>query len=216
MTADHDVPSSDRRVRRSRQAIRDAFVALVLDLGYDGVTVEAIVQRADVARATFYAHYSDKQELLAAIVEDLAAELITNTLHLAASGPTLQGEFVRELFRHAGERRELYRVTLSGAASGRARTAYSAVISQAAERVFTDAIVSNGGTPRVPVAILARAWTGSHLALLEWWLHEAPEHTPEELTVIAMQLLIRGYVWAGGLEDSRMTFDSSALVAEQH
>jgi len=46
-----------RRVARTRAAIEDAFVQLVLERGYDRVTVEDIASRADLARATFYAHY---------------------------------------------------------------------------------------------------------------------------------------------------------------
>ncbi|MDQ1679403.1 MAG: hypothetical protein QOI42_262 [Frankiaceae bacterium] len=202
----------DRRVRRSRQAIRDAFVALTLDEGYERVTVEAIIQRADVARATFYAHYSDKHELLAAIVEDLASELTERIVPLAETGPVVQGAVVLDLFRHADERRELYRVTLSGAVSGRARAAYAAVIADAAERVFARSIEANGGTQRIPVAITARMWTGSHLALLEWWLNEEPHRTAAEMAIIEMQVLIHGYVWAGGLEGG-LEFDTSLLSA---
>ena len=45
-----------RRVARTRAAIEDAFVQLVLERGFDRVTVEDIAGRADLARATFYAH----------------------------------------------------------------------------------------------------------------------------------------------------------------
>jgi AcrR family transcriptional regulator len=208
-----DAAAVDRRVRRSRQAIRDAFVAVTLEQGYENVTVEAIIQRADVARATFYAHYSDKHELLAAIVEDLASELTDRLIPIAETGRVVQGAVVRELFRHADECRELYRITLSGAVSGRARAAYSAVIRAAAENVFRRSIEANGGKQRIPVEITARAWTGSFVALLEWWLAEETGRTAEEMTIITMELLIRGYVWAGGLDERGFEFDTSLLAA---
>jgi AcrR family transcriptional regulator len=202
----------DRRVKRSRQSIRDAFVALVLDRGYDAVSVEEIIQAADVARATFYSHYTDKHDVLASIVEELATDLTQRIVPLAPTGPVVRGAMVRELFRHVDQRRELYRVTLSAAPSGHARGAYSQVIADATTGVFAAAIKANGGNPRVPVEVLARAWTGSHIALVEWWLNEAPERTADDLTIIAVQLLIRGYVWAGGLDEGTLTFDESDLT----
>jgi AcrR family transcriptional regulator len=204
-------PSTDRRVRRSRQALRDALVALVLENGYDAVTVEAIIRRADVARATFYAHYSDKAELLAALVEDLATELTARLVPIAATGPVVRGQAVRELFRHADERRELYRVTLSGAAGGRARTAYERALTRGVQAVFTNATAAGNAVPRLPVEAAARAWTGSHLALLDWWLNEQPQLSADELTLIAMQLLVHGYAWANGLDS--FTFDDADLRA---
>ncbi|MCU1676218.1 MAG: TetR/AcrR family transcriptional regulator [Frankiales bacterium] len=201
----------DRRIKRSRQSIRDSFVALTLERGYEHVSVEEIIQGADVARATFYAHYTDKHDVLAAIVRDLADDLTQRIIPLAPTGGLVRGAMVRELFRHVDEQRELYRVTLSAAPSGQARAAYTQVISSAATQVFTAAIDANGGTPRIPVAVLARAWTGSHTALVEWWLNEEPQRTADEVTIIAMQLLIRGYVWAGGLEPGALTFDDSDL-----
>lgn len=54
----------DRRTRRTREAIKSAFVTLVLEKGYDEVTIADIAQRADYNRGTFYNHYLGKEELL--------------------------------------------------------------------------------------------------------------------------------------------------------
>ena len=54
----------DRRVRKTRKALRDALVELTLEKGYAAVTVGDIADRADVGRTTFYAHFTDKEDLL--------------------------------------------------------------------------------------------------------------------------------------------------------
>ena len=54
----------DRRARRTRQLLRDAFVALLKEKRYEDVSVQDIIERADVARSTFYVHYVDKEDLL--------------------------------------------------------------------------------------------------------------------------------------------------------
>ena len=50
----------DRRTRRTRQLLRDAFVALLKEKRYEDVSVQDIIERADMARSTFYVHYVDK------------------------------------------------------------------------------------------------------------------------------------------------------------
>ena len=53
----------DRRVRRTRHALQHAMVDLVLEKGYERVSVADVTERADVGRSTFYAHYRDKEDL---------------------------------------------------------------------------------------------------------------------------------------------------------
>jgi AcrR family transcriptional regulator len=54
----------DRRATRTRQALMSAFVNEIMLRGYDEVSVEDIVRRADVGRSTFYLHYKSKGDLL--------------------------------------------------------------------------------------------------------------------------------------------------------
>ena len=46
--------AGDRRVRRTRKLLHDAFLALVLEKGYEKTTIQDILDRADVGRSTFY------------------------------------------------------------------------------------------------------------------------------------------------------------------
>jgi len=54
----------DRRTERTRTALLRAFVDLVLEHGYDSVTVEGVAERANVGRSTFYVHYKGKEDIL--------------------------------------------------------------------------------------------------------------------------------------------------------
>ncbi|MFI5716434.1 TetR/AcrR family transcriptional regulator [Nocardia sp. NPDC051750] len=56
--------SSDRRVRRTRDALHRALIALMMERAYDRITVSDVIDRADIGRSTFYAHYRDKDDLL--------------------------------------------------------------------------------------------------------------------------------------------------------
>lgn len=61
---------TDRRKRRTRRAIKAAFVTLVLEKGYELVTIMDIASRADYNRGTFYNHFAGKEELLREIHDD--------------------------------------------------------------------------------------------------------------------------------------------------
>lgn len=61
----------DRRQRKTREAIFSAFIALLSQQRFDQITVGEIIEKADVGRATFYAHFETKDYLLKALCEDL-------------------------------------------------------------------------------------------------------------------------------------------------
>lgn len=54
----------DRRVRRTRAALTDTFLALVVERPYDDIAVGDIIERAGVGRSTFYQHFANKEDLL--------------------------------------------------------------------------------------------------------------------------------------------------------
>lgn len=60
----------DRRVQKTRQLLKDALVSLISEKGFDAVTIQEILDRANVGRSTFYFHYQDKQDLLHSCFED--------------------------------------------------------------------------------------------------------------------------------------------------
>ena len=67
----------DRRVLRTRRQLRTALINLILERGWDAVSVSDVCARADVGRSTFYAHFADKEELLFSGFEELHATLAT-------------------------------------------------------------------------------------------------------------------------------------------
>jgi hypothetical protein len=57
-------PATDRRVQRSRRLLKQALLDLVLEKHYDDITVQDVLERADIGRSTFYSHFRNKDELL--------------------------------------------------------------------------------------------------------------------------------------------------------
>lgn len=67
--------SVDRRIARSRRALRAALIELVEERGVDGFSVNDLCARADLNRGTFYNHFRDKEDLIAALEDEVLDEL---------------------------------------------------------------------------------------------------------------------------------------------
>ena len=65
----------DRRIQRTQQMLREALMSLIQQKGFESLSVQDIIDRANVGRATFYAHFDSKEDLLASGIEGLRASL---------------------------------------------------------------------------------------------------------------------------------------------
>jgi AcrR family transcriptional regulator len=202
--------SSDRRVRRSRTALRAAVLDLVTDHPYDKLTVADVLRRADVSRGTFYSHYTDKDALFTDAVEHLVADMVVDVVAVAAKQTaTLTGAAVRALFRHAQQHRAVYLSMLDGAAAGGPLRHYVAQLTAAFSGLQRDSVAAVGSPPRMPLDAVARCWVGEQLALTAWWLEESPDLDVNELTRMRMHLMTGGATWAYGLEPGQLTFEDN-------
>jgi AcrR family transcriptional regulator len=68
VTGEH---AKDRRVQKTQRLLRDALVSLIHDKSYDSIAVKEILDRANVGRSAFYAHFHDKHALLASGIHQM-------------------------------------------------------------------------------------------------------------------------------------------------
>ena len=177
----------DRRVRRTRDAVHRALLALMLEKGYDAVTVADIIDRADIGRSTFYTHYTDKQHVLDASLDQLATFL---RAHSDASGGRLFG-FSRALFEHVHEQRDLLRALL-GRRGG-------TVVQNRIRQVLTDLVREDleprtGADADVPVNIAVDSVVGAYLAILNHWVDDNEPRPPRDMDLTFRRLVIPGVV----------------------
>ena len=184
-----------RRVARTKAAIEHAFVQLVLERGYERVAVEDISDRADLARATFYAHYPNKEAVLFSVSNRLTEDLMQRIAYRGGPWNVVRRDAIQAVYKHAAERPDLYRACLGDA---RTRQAYLSIVSQYAEQNFRDRLKALNRQPRVHVPVMARGFVGAHLAILEAWLSGELHGDVEELASMALDLLIAGGAWANG------------------
>ena len=196
-----------RRVARTKAAIEDAFVQLVLEHGYERVAVEDISDRADLARATFYAHYPNKEAVLFSVFNRLVEELMQRIAYQGGPWNVVRRDAIQTAFKHAAEKPDLYRACMSDA---RTRQAYLSILSRYAEQNFRDRLNALGNQPRVPVPLMARAFVGAQVAILEAWLAGELEGDVEQLASMALDLFVAGGAWANGLRLDELGYSTGS------
>lgn len=70
------VKKEDRRIKKSRKHIKNAFLDLIQEKSLGEISIYEIAEKADINRGTFYLHYQDKYDLFETYVDELLDELI--------------------------------------------------------------------------------------------------------------------------------------------
>jgi AcrR family transcriptional regulator len=182
----------DRRKQRTRRMLREALINLILERGFDAVTIQDITERADLRRATFYLHYKDKDELLMTMLQETFDELIQQ-IEPIMKGDVLAGktqiEPFRVTFQHVGENSDLYRIILSGQGGAAIAQRIRAYLAGVVVRSLRDAPPQ---ALSLPVDVIANYLAGAELGLISWWLESDQPYPAEDMAQIAHRLILRG------------------------
>ncbi len=175
----------DRRVRRTKQRLDEALESLIVEKGYDKTTVQDIIDRADVGRSTFYAHYETKDDLLVSWVKQLAVEM---ELHMAEQ-ETYAGTIMPSLalFGHLAEAHHVFKAMIGSRGSDIATgMVHSSLLRHATSGLETHP--DAGDQTTIPIEVRAEFLTGSLLALLTWWVDNDMPYPPESMDEMYQEL----------------------------
>jgi len=205
----------DRRIGRTRKLMHEALMALIVEKGYEAVTVQDILDRADVGRSTFYAHYRDKDELLLSGFEHLRTLFEQQQQALLAakhSGKDPELNFILELFRHTGQHHKLYKAIV-GKQSGEMILKYLHKYLYDMLIVPHTALMKNRKSPPVPIEITTHWLVSSLLSLMTWWLDNDMPHSAEKMDEIFRILTTPSIEAAFGRKVQKKEYDK---IAREH
>ena len=154
----------DRRVRRTRGAIFEAFTALVLNRRYDEIRVADILEAADIGKSTFYVHFKNKDDVLLSSIEPLF-HMLASSLR---SEDRTQARFV---LNHFWEQRALARVVFN-------EPVFFALIELLAQVI---ASVLRDDIPDDRRPLIAHDLASSQLMVIRKMVHGEIREEPEEL-----------------------------------
>jgi AcrR family transcriptional regulator len=179
----------DARVRRTRDALGDALIALMQEKPFDMITVQEVLDRAGVGRSTFYMHYRDKDDLFMSDADEFFEGIsMALSVHGEKSDRVAP---VREFFAHVGEMRQFFAALV---ASGKVYENLELARGHFARGIERRLAESPRGLviPAEQRSAIAFAHAGALLSLLTWWIDHGMGESPA-----VMDELYHRMVWMG-------------------
>lgn len=187
----------DRRLQRTRTLLQDALKAMMIEKGYEATTVQDIIDRANVGRSTFYAHFADKETLLISGLEDLRDALHAQQAQAPAvrtppgsrTSPHRAFAFSRIMLEHARDHAPLY-LAIVGRKPG-------AIVLQRLTQMMVDLVredLSRMGFRAASTQrdLIAHHVGGGFMGVLTWWMEHGAKLPPAEVDAIFSRLVLHG------------------------
>ena len=194
---------TDRRAQRTRELLQKALIELIGERGYEAITIQDIVDRANVGRTTFYLHYDSKDELFMSCHEAIVREFHIGLLHPLSQEELLSPEIPPDMtsaYQHLEEGRALLYPIFQGKDS-------QLILRQIRDRSAREIEANLRATfaeaeSTIPLDMLANYLAGAQIALMQWWLEKRRPHTPDNLTQMLHRLQRAAIRDAFGLRDA--------------
>ena len=178
----------DRRQKKTRTAIFRAFSTLLQHKHFNRITVQDIIDEANVGRSTFYAHFETKEELLRSLCTDIfqhvfADEPDSEKTHDYSHGYTTMGQRIEHLLFHLSDHKEDFTGLFATESSGLFMRYFKEYLTE----LFTKYECSI--SKEVPDDFKLNYLSGSFAETVKWWLTRHPSYTPVEIARFYMKMV---------------------------
>jgi AcrR family transcriptional regulator len=170
-------PGIDRRSRRTRQALHQALIRLIVERGYDEITVADIAEAADTGRSTFYAHFTDKDDLLRSAGGYLKQVLVREHEATAASSNRLEDRilgFSRFMTAHLYEQRHIFHALMRGQGGLIFLEMIRDVLCEIVRKEHPAGSTSDALEREIAVQFVV----GGYITIVTWWLRSGAKQDP--------------------------------------
>lgn len=198
----------DPRVKKTRRALREAFIRLILKQGYDSISIQDIVDEAEAARVTFYRHYKDKEELLTDCLNTLYTELAARTEPITRDSVLSGYTALNVFYEHLIEQEQLYRILFSSRGT---QTVVERLRHHLAMRALESLeLYRQDGGADIPLEIAAYHAASAQIGLGVWWLDHGKPYSAAYMARVALWLSMAGIARVLGIDSFNVpppTFD---------
>ena len=174
----------DRRQQKTRMAIFNAFADLLAEKSYSKITVQEIIDRANVGRTTFYAHFETKDELLRALCDQLFGHIIGSAADCTPThGLYCDGNAPESVFCHLLQHLQENDNNILGLLSCESSELFLRCFKDSLNELIKDQFVNQNRKVNrdIPPDFLINHISGSFVEMVLWWVKGRMKQTPEEL-----------------------------------
>jgi AcrR family transcriptional regulator len=163
----------DRRSEKTKEAIEQSFYQLLSEKKYREITIQDILDRANVGRSTFYSHFHTKDELVTTICLKLFERAHAN-------GTLESSTAIAGLLHHIRENRKIIRGIFFSSSGELFENVFKKYFNTKIESAFLSSYTEK--ETGIPKDFLLNHISGSFIELVKWWDKNNMKQTPEELT----------------------------------
>lgn len=183
--------AKDMRVRRTQRRLHEALVSLIHEKSYPAIAVSDILERADVGRSAFYAHFPNKDALLASGIEQLLHATPAREAPRAAAPFRKVLWFSFPVFEYIGRCRD--------DAANRHEMPARRVVHQHLQGVLVHLIrddvramtrCSNGRLWNIPPDVLTNYIISTFILVLNWWVDNRTQLSSNEVDDLFLSLVV--------------------------
>lgn len=182
--------TTDRRIEKTRRLLHEALGSLTREKRYDKISVQDILDRANVGRSTFYMHFRGKDELLISMIHELLMPVDASQDARAAPLDQRITSFSLPIFEHIHRHRRTAAAVMGVQAW--------AVVHEHLRRILATQIAGElkrnyrgrqRGPGQIPPELLAQYLAGTFILVLNWWVGSQTRLEPKELDTLFRALV---------------------------
>lgn len=184
----------DRRIQRTRRLLHEALLSLIRERKYETITVQDVLDRADIGRSTFYTHFRDKDELLFNGLEHVNA-LMRSAQAASAVPPDRPYEriigFSQAMFEHANQYRSVHRALLGSSAEAVVRRHLQSILTEVIGREIENHLQKRRGVKlAASPELLTHFLVSTYISTLNWWITSKNTLTLGQIDAAYRQLVL--------------------------
>lgn len=184
----------DRRIQKTLQHLQNALAALIAEKDYDDITIQEILDRANVGRSTFYAHFENKDQLLRSILTHLNEQFEEGIRQISGENNTFEENSPNMPFRvvrFVEQNRWLFQAMLGQQRQGSSTNPLYDYLFTATREHFRMMIqIKHGDTTQIEMA--SHFYASAFIGALTWWLDHNIIYSAEEFSQQINRLMLPG------------------------
>lgn len=185
----------DRRIRKTKSAIKKAFIQLLKEKDLDKITVQDISDQADINRGTFYLHYEDKYTLLSDMEDEYISEIwsLTQFNQFNANSPeTIADEFINntltKILQHIADNMDFYHTILQLDRKSKLEDKIYFLIKENMQKYIS----VNNEIDGIPEMYFHSYVAGATISIIKYWVQDEHRISVDELTQHMFKIVYNG------------------------
>ncbi|GAA6821102.1 TetR/AcrR family transcriptional regulator [Helicobacter pylori] len=187
----------DRRIKKSKHAIKQAFIQLLQEQELDKITIRDITTLADINRGTFYLHYVDKYDLLSSMEDDYITHLseklnfdylLTKYDSTEAFAKDFTSNILKNIMSYIGNNIDFYKVILSL----ERKSQIESKISQLMFNNMRTYITSENQIAGIPLDYFHSYVSGATISFIKHWVQDDNRMSVDDLSDILFKIIFNG------------------------